>query len=191
MNEVALWLAQAGSLSSVFHTRSVFTAGCPISSGDLFDYTCSNHCPAFQTRNSCLCAFPQTSIRRPLINLGPAVWCGHSGGPPCLRQQSSLICSAQSTVPMGTRTLFQTKRSIHERQAGCVVSPLNRDGRGKSGLCQQMGQCYLNWIEGFEKDSARPRECERSWVSTAAPSFLQHCDGWRLFFLSRLHYDMF
>lgn len=152
MNEVALWLAQAGSLSSVLHTRNMFTAGCPISSGDLFHYTCSNHCPALQTRNSRLRAFPQTSIRRPLISLGPAVWCGHSGDPPCLRQQSSLICSAQSlgqTVPMGTRTLFQTKRSIHERQAGCVFSPLNQDGRGKSELCQQMGQCYLNSIDGF------------------------------------------
>lgn len=120
--------------------------------GDLFHYTCSNHCPALQTRNSCLRAFPQTSIRRPLISLGPAVWCGHSGDPPCLRQQSSLICSAQSlgqTVPMGTRTLFQTKRSIHKRQAGCVFSPLNQDGRGKAELCQQMGQCYLNWIDGF------------------------------------------
>lgn len=117
-----------------FHTYNMFTAGCPLSFGDLREYACSNYCPSFQTRNSRLCVFPQASIRRLLINLGPAIWCGHSGGPPCRgctprRQQSSLICSEQSlgwTVPLGLGTLFQTKRKYtQETQAGNVFSLLN------------------------------------------------------------------
>lgn len=136
MNIVVLWLAQASSLSSIFHMydMDMFTAGCPISFGDLSEYACSNYCPSFQTRNLCLCVFPQTPIRRLLINLGPAIWCGHSGGPPyrgCTpcRQQSSLICSEQPlgrTVPLGLGTLFQTKKEYtQETQAGGVFSLLN------------------------------------------------------------------
>lgn len=189
---MALWLAQAGSLSSVFHTRNVFTAGCPISSGDLFDYTCSNHCPAFQTRNSCLCAFPQTSIRRLLINLGPAVWCGHSGGPPCLRQQSSLICSAQSTVPMGTRNFVSDKEKYTRETGWLCCFPFKSRREGKVSTVPTDGPVLpeLDWwlLKGFCKT-------QRVWTVLGEHSCSLFSSAlWRVeifFFLARLHYDMF
>lgn len=99
--------------------------------GDLCEHACSNRCTGCQTRNSRLCAFPHTSIRRPLINLGPAIWYGSSGGPPCLGctpcgRQFSLICSEQSlgwTVPLGMRTLFRQKK-VYPRDKLPVFSSL-------------------------------------------------------------------
>lgn len=134
MNEGILWLAQAGSLSSISHTYGMLTDGCQFLWGDLCEYACSNYCPAFQTRNLRLCAFPQTSIRRSLINLGPAIWCGHAGGTSCLgctpcRQQASLICSEQSlgpTVPLGLKELCFRQKEVYTRdRLATFSSPLN------------------------------------------------------------------